>query len=172
MDEKHWLERSLIDYFIDAMNKMHSANFSVIIHRDRPDFIIEDKIQDKKFGVEITHLFYDKDEAKDLLGHDSTLSSKVENIEHYIHILNLILTKKAEKAKGYLHDFDLVLLVGITSTLFNRDDFEVAQEDILVPENQFSTICLVFFNELNQNWEDLMFIKHECLLLSEPYLDT
>lgn len=170
MDEKHWLENRLMDYFIEAMNKMHGVNFSIVLHRDRPDFIIKDETHSTNFGVEITHLFYDQDEAKDLMCHDNFSYSKVENIEHYIHILNLILAKKAEKAKGYLQDYELILLVGVTSALFNRDDFEMAQENILVPENQFSTICLVFFNQLNQNWEDLMFLKQEHLLINKPCL--
>lgn len=162
MNEKEWLEESLINYFIEAMNNMHNSNYSVIVHRDRPDFIVEDKQQSKKFGVEITHLYYDKEEAKELLGHEHMTDSKVENIEHYIDILNKLLHKKAQKVEGYDQSFNLILLVGVTSPLFTRDDFENSREDIIVPENKFSVICLVFFNELNQDWEDLMFIKQVC----------
>lgn len=164
MNEKEWLEESLIDYFIQAMNNMHKSNYQVVIHRDRPDFIIVEKFQNKKFGVEVTHLFYDPEEAKQLLGHQHLLDSKVENIEHYINILNKLLAKKTEKANGYDQSYDLVLLVGITSPLFTRDDFENSREDIIIPQSKFAIICLVFFNELNQNWEDLMFIKQVCPL--------
>ncbi len=162
MNEKEWLEESLINYFIEAMNNMHNSNYSVIVHRDRPDFIVEDKQQSTKFGVEITHLYYDNEEAKELLGHEHMTYSKVENIEHYINILNKLLHKKVHKVEGYDQSFNLILLVGVTSPLFTRNDFENSREDIIVPENKFSVICLVFFNELNQNWEDLMFIKQVC----------
>ncbi|HBY19413.1 MAG TPA: hypothetical protein DEG71_00050 [Clostridiales bacterium] len=162
MNEKEWLEKSLISYFIKAINNMHNTNYSITIHRDRPDFIIGDTLQNKNFGVEITHLFYDEEEAKELLGHVPMINSKVENIEHYINILNKLLNKKAHKAKAYDHSHELVLLVGITSPLFTWGDFENSREYIVIPQNDFSIICLVFFNEEHQNWEDLMFIKQEC----------
>lgn len=164
MNEKLWLEESLINYFIEAMNKIHGSSLKVVIHRDRPDFIIEDTQLDKKFGVEVTNLYYDTEEAKELLGREHNSISKVENIEHYIYILNRLLSKKSEKAGGYDQNHNLILLIGVTSPLFNRDDFENSRDEILIPENKFSVICLVFFNELNQNWEDLMFIKQECMV--------
>ncbi len=162
MNEKLWLEESLINYFIKAMNNMHNSCYAVVTHMDRPDFIIKDTLKNKKFGVEVTNLYYDSDEAKELLGHEHAPFYKVENIEHYIYILNELLEKKAQKANGYYQKYDLILLVGITSPLFTRNDFENARDEIIIPESKFAVICLVFFNELNQDWEDLMFIKLEC----------
>lgn len=162
MNEKEWLEQSLINHFIEAMNNMHSSSYSVIVHRDRPDFLIKEMHQNKIFGVETTNLYYDQEEAKEILGHAHMVNSKVETIEHYINILNHLLCKKTEKAKGYDQNHELILLVGVTSPLFTRHDFENSKEDISIPENKYTIICLVFFNDLNQSWEDLMFIKYAC----------
>lgn len=159
MNEKQWLEKSLINYFMQAMNSMHNCCYMVVSHRDRPDFIIKENLSNKKFGVEVTHLYYDSEEAKELFGRGHLSIPKIETIEHYICILNKLLNKKFEKANGYYQSYDLILLIGITSSLFDRNDFENSREDIIISESKYSHICLVFFNELNQNWEDLMFLK-------------
>jgi len=161
MTEKQWLEKSLMDYFIDSMNKMHGLYYSIVAHKDRPDFIVKEKKQNKKFGVEVTNLYYDSEDAREIFGRGIMTNSKVENIEHYVFILNQLLDKKAHKSKGYDPNLDLILLIGVTSMLFDRNDFENSIPDIFIPESKFSIICLVFFNNFNKNWEDLMFIKHE-----------
>jgi len=171
MNEKLWLEESLMDYFIDSMNKMHGLSYSIVAHKDRPDFIIREKNQNKKFGVEVTNLYYDQEDAREIFGRGIITNSKVENIEHYVYILNQLLCKKAQKSKGYDPNLDLILLIGITSMLFDRNDFENSISDILLPESKFSIICLVFFNTLNKNWEDLMFIKHEAPHFNHNYLE-
>lgn len=159
MNEKSWLEESLIHYFIDSINKMHGSNYCVTVRRERPDFVIADKSQNKKFGVEVTNLYYDNEDAREIFGRGTIDNSKVEHIEHYVYILNKLLAKKSHKAKGYDPRLNLMLVIGITSMLFDRKDFESSIPDIIIPDNRFSVICLVFFNELNKNWEDLMFIK-------------
>lgn len=166
MTEKEWLESSLINYFIEALNNMHSLSCEVIVHRDRPDFIIEEKQNKLRYGVEVTHLFYDQEDAKDLLGHQSLNNSKFETIEHYINILNKLILQKSFKFSGYDHSHDLILLIGVTSPLFNRHDFEISREDIFIPSNNYSSICLVFSNDINKRWEDLMFLKQECKLFN------
>lgn len=167
MNEKLWVEESLMNYFIDSMNKMHGLCYSIAVHKDRPDFIIEETKQNKIFGVEVTNLYYDNEDARELYGRGNMVNSKVENIEHYIYTLNQILCKKTVKAKGYDPNLDLILLIGITSLLFDRDDFENSIPDIFIPDNKFSVICLVFFNSYNKNWEDLMFIKQASPLFEQ-----
>lgn len=166
MNEKLWLEKSLMDYFIDSMNKMHGLNYSIVTHTDRPDFIIKETNHMKKFGVEVTNLYYDPEDAREIFGRGMMTTSKVESIEHYVYILNQLLCKKAQKSKGYDPSLELILLIGITSMLFDRDDFENSIPDIFIPDSKFSMICLVFFNSLNKNWEDLMFIKQASPILN------
>lgn len=161
MNEKQWLEESLINYFTSVINTIFNFSFFVVTHRDRPDFIIKEPYRNKIFGVEVTNLYYDEEDAKEILGRGNINHPKIETIEHYIYMLNKLLEKKSRKAEGYDQNHELILLIGITSQLFTREDFENSREDIIIPQNRYSIICLVFFNESNQNWEDLMFIKHE-----------
>ena len=71
MNEKEALEEAACLYFIDAYNKEHGTYFEIKEHRDKPDFLAGDHSTSETMGVEVTHLYYDSEEAKTLLGKSS-----------------------------------------------------------------------------------------------------
>ena len=68
MGEKEDLELAACIYFINRYNQEHNTNLELVKHTDKPDFILSDAVTGERVGVEVTHLYYDENEAKMILG--------------------------------------------------------------------------------------------------------
>ena len=68
MNEKQNLELAACTYFIDSYNTIHRTSFQLIAHQDKPDCLLQDVVTGEQVGVEVTHLYYDTEEAKMVLG--------------------------------------------------------------------------------------------------------
>lgn len=66
-DEKSALEEAAVGIFVDLYNLNREDHLEVIERRERPDYILK-SIKDGLVALEVTHLFYDADEAKMLFG--------------------------------------------------------------------------------------------------------
>lgn len=96
MNEKEALEEAACLYFIDSYNKAHGTHFEIKEHKDKPDFLVEDSSTSETMGVEVTHLYYDSEEAKMLLGRLS-LHLRPDNKKNFYALadrLNDLLEKK------------------------------------------------------------------------------
>ncbi|SPF45684.1 conserved hypothetical protein [Candidatus Desulfosporosinus infrequens] len=114
--------------------------------------MIENRQDGSRLGVEVTHLFYDSEEARLVFGRSSELGHPAEDIEEYIRRLNALLQQKSEKAKGYNHEYPLALLIRVVSPLFHRYDFKVYASRIVVPLSDFVIIWLMFYDFLERRW--------------------
>lgn len=150
--EKWLLEEGAAFDLVEALNLEYGFSFVIVEHEDRPDIVIEDQSSGMRIGVEVTHLFYDSDEARMIFGRSLSNERPSENIEECIRRLNALLLQKAEKARGYDHKAPLALLVRVVSQVFRREDFPIYNAKIIVPESDFRYIWLLFYDFNLKRW--------------------
>ncbi|MFX4263524.1 hypothetical protein ACOBQJ_15165 [Pelotomaculum propionicicum] len=162
MDEKWLLEQAAAEHFVAALNKLYATSYRVIEHSDKPDVIIRDLASGDTIGIEVTHLFYNGDEAKELLGKSDESNSRPDNdivVIELIEKLNDLLEQKAQKARGYNHNHKLSLLVRVASPVFGTDDFDRFEHYIRVPISDYRHIWLLFFNAKSEKWDVIRTLK-------------
>lgn len=162
VNEKEALEEAACLYFIDAYNKANGTHFEIKKHQDKPDFLIGDASTGEMMGVEITQLFYDKEEATTLLGRPSSASQPDEGKIFYALAgrLNDLLEKKIKVAFRYDFGGKLFLLVRVACPVFNKSHFEVYSDWIDLPSgNPFAEVWLLLFSESTDTFSDLLQIQ-------------
>ena len=155
MEERLNLERATLDYFLDAYNQRKGTHLKFKGHSDKPDFIVEDLGSSKIVGIEVAHLFYNKDEAKMLLGRSSKLITELMNSSELIKKLNKILENKTAAARKYKFSDRMFLIVRVASRIFDRSTFDMFNKNMVVPPNIFDEIWLVFYDSSTLAWDDL-----------------
>ena len=154
-DEKWLLEEGAAFDLVEALNLKCGFSYEIVEHGDRPDIVIADSLSGMRIGVEVTHLFYDTDEARMIFGRSLNNERSPENIEECIRRLNTLLFQKAEKARGYDHEAPLALLVRVISQVFKKEDFQVNSSKIIVPASDFQYIWLLFYDFHLKRWLNL-----------------
>ncbi|RLC36773.1 hypothetical protein DRH29_03825 [candidate division Kazan bacterium] len=157
MAEKKKLEKAAFDYFIKSYNLFNGTNFQFNKHSDKPDFIAEDDGQ--MLGVEVTHLFYDDNEAKILLGRADKRISGIMKADELIKTLNIKLADKVEQAAKYDFKNRMILVIRVASPVFDKSDFDREENSIKVPQSVFSEIWMLFYDTNTQSWSDLKQLK-------------
>jgi hypothetical protein len=112
MEEKAGLERAACEGFLQSYNAKYGTSFVITEHRDRPDFLIADAFGEE-IGIEITHLYYDLEQAKTSLGRGG--QEKLHGImqtDELITALNTRLASKAAQAAKYNFSNRLFLVSG------------------------------------------------------------
>lgn len=146
LDEKWLIEEGAAQALVDVLNRQYGKNYRIVRHTDRPDVVIENQADGKRLGVEVTHLFYDSEEARYVFGRSDDQDHSPEYIEEYVRRLNILLQQKSEKAKGYSHEYPLALLIRVVSPLFHMCDFDAYASNIVVPPSDFKIIWLLFYS--------------------------
>lgn len=95
-DEKSALEEAAIGIFIDLYNFNRQDDLKVVKKQECPDYILKNMKEDF-IGIEVTHLFYDSEEAKMLLGRSDRTFHGLENSTHYVETLNELLKQKEKR---------------------------------------------------------------------------
>ncbi|WP_407307400.1 hypothetical protein [Desulfosporosinus sp. SB140] len=152
LDEKWLIEEGAAQALVKLLNNQQNKNYSILKHTDRPDIVLENQQDGSRLGVEITHLFYDSEEARSVFGRSRAQSHPPEYIEEYIRRLNVLLQQKSEKARGYSHQDPLALLIRVVSPIFHMLDFETYACKIAVPPSDFEIIWLLFFDFQARDW--------------------
>lgn len=155
LDEKWLLEQAAAENFVSTINNMYSTSYEILKHTDKPDILIGDQATGDKIGVEITHLFYDDEEAKTLLGKSPEIHNGLESAISLIGNLNRLLEQKAKKARGYDHNYQLALLVRVVSPVFDKKYFDRYESYIKVPDSDYRHIWLLFFDSENRGWNSI-----------------
>lgn len=159
MNEKVKLERAALNYFLESYNRFKETHLEFKKHSDKPDFIVKDSESNQIVGVEVTHLFYDVDEAKMLLGRSDKDAHGLMNSTELIATLNERLKDKTESAREYKFRDSMFLIVRVASPIFDKSTFDRFEEDILIPLNIFDEIWLVFYDFSRRAWGDLKCLK-------------
>ena len=73
-----------------------------------------------------------------------------------IEKLNAEMAEKANRAAKYDHEGKLILLIRVASPIFDKQDFEMYEEEIIVPElNTFTEIWLLLWSANTRTYSDL-----------------
>ena len=163
MNEKEALEEAACRYFFDAYNNAHGTHFEIKEHRDKPDFLAGDHSTSETMGVEVTHLYYDSEEAKTFLGRSSLPPhpDREKNFDHLAGRLNDLLIDKVKAAVAYDFGLKLFLLVRVACPIFSRSDFEMCSDwSYMHSGNPFAEVWLLFHSELTDTFSDLLRIQN------------
>ncbi|AFM42661.1 hypothetical protein Desaci_3780 [Desulfosporosinus acidiphilus SJ4] len=152
LNEKWLIEEGAAQALVKLLNSQQGKEYKIVQHADRPDIVIENLQDGSRLGVEVTHLFYDSEEARAIFGRSHAQSHPPEYIEEYIRRLNALLQQKSEKAKGYCHQDPLALLIRVVSPIFHMLDFELYASRIIVPPSDFKIIWLLFYDFRERDW--------------------
>lgn len=144
LKEKLKLEELAIDVFLKHYNSFRDDDLRVLEHRDRPDFLVQNLKTKEKVGVEITHLFYDDEEAKMVFGRPYKRIDNEFDFNELIFVLNHRLIDKTQDAKDYDFIGQIILAIRVASPAFDKYSFDLYEKDIIIPEKIFSEIWLVF----------------------------
>jgi len=155
LDEKWLIEEGAALALVELLNLQQGTKYEIYKHSDRPDIILENQFDGSRLGVEVTHLFYDSDEARFIFGRSQEKVHSPEHIEEYISRLNALLQQKSEKAKGYNHEYPLALLIRIVSPLFHMLNYNTYESRIVVPTSDFKIIWLLFYDFVERRWTRL-----------------
>lgn len=137
--EKKDLERQAIQLFVQIYNCNHDSKYRLLYMQERPDSVLEAG-QGNRLGMEITHLFYDSDEAKKLLGRSKSKKDVTKSPEKLIDELNELISRKESKKKLYSSDYPISLLIRNMSPLYTMSDFIAASEHIYKPNHVFEDV--------------------------------
>jgi hypothetical protein len=138
--EKKALERSAVHLFIDIFNGNHAKKYRLLYLQEKPDAVLEDD-RLGKLGLEITHLFYNKEEAMTVLGKSSEESGRhVQLLNVLIQELNERIAVKERKKSGYCEDYPVSLLIRNASSLYGMSDILQVKERIRKPKGIFEDI--------------------------------
>lgn len=162
MNEKEALEEAACLYFIDSYNKAHGTHFEIKKHQDKPDFLMRNPDTGEMMGVEVTHLFYDSEEAKMLLGRSSLplQPDKEKSFYALAGRLNDLLAKKVKVAVAYDFGYKIFLLVRVACPIFNKSHFEMCSDWIdLHSGNPFAEVWFLFYSESTDTFSDLLQIQ-------------
>lgn len=157
--DKEGLEESAVKYFLEA----YPRKLRILEHSDKPDFILLDEDGQSKIGVEITHLYFDKNEAKMLLGRTREVEHGVMKAIDLINELNKLLEQKCNKIVAYKKHQSLFLVIRVTSPIFDITTFDAYENSIICPENNYDEIWLLLDdNDKNTRWTELKAICPKC----------
>lgn len=140
--EKRDLERAAVKIFIDIYNRNHPTKLRLLYQRDKPDAVLQDSNR-RKLGVEITHLFYDSEEAKMLLGRSKGNPHSDEVVELLIKELNNRIIKKEAKIESYSTEYPISLIIRNASPSFGMSDILSVKHLIYKPRGKFVNVWFV-----------------------------
>jgi hypothetical protein len=138
-EEKHQLERTAVRLFLSIYNLNNLAKLRLLYQRDIPDAVLQQQDQ-RLLGMEITHLFYDSEEAKMLLGRSKGRVDSQEVVEMLIAELNKRIQIKEIKIDHYESDYPIALLIRNVSATFGMSDILRAKELLYKPQGRFTNV--------------------------------
>jgi hypothetical protein len=140
--EKHALERAAVKIFIRLYNCNQPVKLRLLYQRERPDAVLQDSLH-RKLGAEITHLFYDAEEAKMLLGRSNVNVQGQESLEILLHELNARIKRKEIKIDSYSTDYPIMLIIRNASAIFGMSDILKCKHLIHKPVGKYTNIWFI-----------------------------
>ncbi|MDQ0903764.1 MULTISPECIES: hypothetical protein [unclassified Paenibacillus] len=140
--EKKAMELTAIDIFIELYNRNNNISLRMLRQQEKPDALLED-IRQNRTGLEVTHLFYDTEEARLMLSRSELTKPGAEVLDTFINVINDRIRNKEEKFKGYSHEHPCMLLIRNVSLLFGMSDVLGKKHKLVLPRGQFTDVWLL-----------------------------
>ncbi|MFK7693098.1 hypothetical protein [Paenibacillus sp. HJGM_3] len=143
--EKWLLERDAIRQFIALYNANIAADSPIrlLYQRERPDAVVEYTRSRRKLGVEITHLYYNEYEAKQLLGRAAPGSFGPESFDQLLIELNHRIERKEAKYASVSLEYPIALLIRNASPTYGLTEFIANADRMARSHHIFQSIWLL-----------------------------
>lgn len=138
-DEKLQLERDAISIFVRIYNRNNPVKLRLLYQQERPDAVLQDAGR-RKSGLEVTHLFYDSEEAKMLFGRSNESSCSLESLDILVEELNKRIERKERKIADYSQDSadPVSLLIRNASPVFGMSNILAVKDRLRKPQSAFA----------------------------------
>ncbi len=159
MKEKERLERRALAFFLRLYYRKFETKYRLLEKRERPDFLVRDKISEDIVGVEISHIFHDKKEAMMMLGRSADHIHGIITAEDHVNVMMRVLQKKAEKVKQYPFDGPIMLVLRDFSALFDPQSIIDYHLGLKVPKSDYFEVWYLTRSGTAEKWDHLMQIQ-------------
>src|SRR5690606_39026187 len=109
---------------------------------DKPDAVLQ-YANRNKLGLEITHVFYNADEARRLLGRSDHFEDYPKSLDKWVEELNALIKRKEQKIESYDQGFPVALLIRNSSPDIGMSQILSKKEQIYRSANKFENIWLL-----------------------------
>jgi hypothetical protein len=141
-DEKKALEQAAIDIFLELYNANNEVILQLVQQQEKPDALLEDAMNNR-IGLEVTHLFYDTEEARLMMSRSELTKPGEEVLDTFIKVINDRIHSKEQKFQDYSHDYPCMLLIRNISLLFGMSDVLGQKHKLVLPRGQFTQVWLL-----------------------------
>ncbi|MBP1965048.1 hypothetical protein [Paenibacillus aceris] len=141
-DEKKALEQAAIDIFLELYNVNNEVALQMVRQQEKPDALLEDA-DGGRIGLEVTHLFYDTEEARLMMSRSELTKPGAEVLETFIKVINNRIVSKELKFQDYSHDYPCMLLIRNVSLLFGMSDVLSLKHKLVPPSGLFTQVWLL-----------------------------
>lgn len=141
-DQKKAMEQAAIDIFLELYNVKNKVPLRMVQQQEKPDALLEDAMNNR-IGLEVTHLYYDTEEARLMLSRSQLTKPSVEGIDTFIQVINDRIQSKEHKLKDYSHDYPCMLLIRNVSLLFGMSDVLGQKRKLVLPRGHFTHVWLL-----------------------------
>lgn len=141
--EKRRLEREAVKLFISLYNDRCEGRVRLLYQRERPDAVLEDTRSRGKIGVEITHLYFNECEAKQLLGRSNQEDCGPESFDQLLVELNGRIVRKESKFASVALEYPISLLIRNASPMYGLSQFIANADRMARSHHIFQAIWLL-----------------------------
>lgn len=153
------LERKALAFFLRLYNRKTRKKYRILEKRERPDFVVKDKLGGRQLGVEVSHIFHDKKEAMMFLGRDPSHIHGIISAEDHVKVFTEVLKKKAEKVKHYPFEGPIILVLRDFSQLFDARYIFDHRLGLKVPASDYKEIWYLARVGASKKWDRLIRVK-------------
>jgi len=137
-------QEAILERFFIAYEKMFAIRLTMVSRRERPDYEVSDPFSSERFGLEVTGVYQDEEEAKIQYGEIEDWVKITGSLDNLVDAINTVISKKAKKSNSYEYDSHMDLAVWMGSITYNHSyDVDFIRHEIIIPENSFSRIWLI-----------------------------
>ncbi|SDN38772.1 hypothetical protein SAMN04487897_102737 [Paenibacillus sp. yr247] len=141
-DEKKALEQVAIDIFLELYNVNNKVTLRMVQQQEKPDALLEDA-RNNRVGLEVTHLFYDTEEARLMMSRSELTKPGAEVLDTFLQVINDRIQSKEQKFKDYSQDYPCMLLIRNVSLLFGMSDILGRKHKLVLPCGHFTQVWLL-----------------------------
>lgn len=147
-------QEAILERFLSAYEKMFAVRLTKGSRRERPDYEVGDPLSNERFGLEVTGVYQNEEEAKIQYGEIKDWVKITGSLDSLVDAINNVIAKKAKKSNSYEYDRHMDLAVWLGSITYNHSyDVDFIRHEIIIPENSFSRIWLIVRDKENYSPE-------------------
>jgi len=94
-------QEAILERFLSAYEKMFAVRLIQGSRRERPDYEVGDPLSNECFGLEVTGVYQDEEEAKIQYGEIKDWVKITGSLDSLVDAINNVIAKKAKKSNSY-----------------------------------------------------------------------